>query len=78
VRHAGASRATVVLRRSPTGLDVEVTDDGRGIGAEVVAGVGTLSVRERAAELGGTSTVTCPEGGGTVVAAHLPVEEDVS
>jgi signal transduction histidine kinase len=31
-----------------------------------------LSLRERAAELGGSASVECPEGGGTVVRAALP------
>ncbi|GAA4861502.1 sensor histidine kinase [Actinomycetospora straminea] len=74
VRHAGATRATVVLDRRPGGLVVTVTDDGRGIGADVVAGVGTLSLRERAAELGGHTSVSCPPDGGTVVAAEIPLE----
>jgi signal transduction histidine kinase len=72
VRHAAASRAEVTLARRDDRLVVTVTDDGRGIGADVVAGVGTLSLRERAAELGGRTTVTCPPGGGTVVSAELP------
>jgi signal transduction histidine kinase len=74
VRHAGAARATVTLARTPTALEVAVADDGRGIDPEVGAGVGTLSVRERAAELGGTAAVSCPDGGGTVVTATLPLE----
>ncbi|HWN25529.1 MAG TPA: histidine kinase [Actinomycetospora sp.] len=75
VRHAAATQARVTLERSRDQGDrlvVTVTDDGRGIGADVVAGVGTLSLRERAAELGGRTTVTCPPGGGTVVTAELP------
>jgi two-component system NarL family sensor kinase len=53
-------------------LDVEVTDDGRGIGEDVVAGVGLLSMRERAEELGGHCEVRCPAQGGTTVHAWLP------
>ncbi|MFC5139175.1 sensor histidine kinase [Actinomycetospora rhizophila] len=74
VRHAGATHATVTLDRRPERLVVTVADDGRGIGTDVVAGVGTLSLRERAAELGGRTSVTCPPGGGTVVTAELPLE----
>ncbi|WP_051510532.1 sensor histidine kinase [Intrasporangium oryzae] len=54
-------------------LTVEVRDDGHGIRSDVVAGVGMLSLRERAAELGGTATVSCPDTGGTVVRASLPL-----
>ena len=39
----------------------------------LLMGVGLVSLRERAAELGGRSEVTCPPGGGTVVRAWLPL-----
>jgi signal transduction histidine kinase len=51
-----------------------VSDDGIGIDEEVTAGVGMLSVRERAAELGGVCSVTCPASGGTVVRVTLPLD----
>jgi two-component system NarL family sensor kinase len=38
----------------------------------VVAGVGLRSIRERAAELGGRTEITCPDTGGTRVRAWLP------
>jgi signal transduction histidine kinase len=73
VRHANASRCTVALRRTPESLVVEVDDDGVGIPARAEAGVGLLSMRERAAELGGRTDVRCPPGGGTVVRAEFPL-----
>ena len=33
VRHAGARRVVLVLRRGTNGVDLEITDDGRGLGA---------------------------------------------
>ncbi len=72
VKHAGATRADVRLLATPSALEVSVTDDGRGIGADVTAGVGLLSLRERAEELGGRCEVVCPDGRGTVVRAVLP------
>ncbi len=54
-------------------LVVEVTDDGVGVPADVQVGIGLVSLRERAAELGGTSEVICPAAGGTVVRARLPL-----
>jgi two-component system NarL family sensor kinase len=72
VKHAGATTATVSMVAAGHTLDVEVTDDGRGIGEDVVAGVGLLSMRERAEELGGHCEVRCPEAGGTTVHAWLP------
>lgn len=73
VRHAQASSAQVVLAGGPERLVVEVSDDGVGISSDRTAGVGLLSLRERAAELGGTSAVRCPPEGGTVIGVELPV-----
>jgi signal transduction histidine kinase len=73
VRHAKARSARVRLERTAADLVVEVADDGVGIGEDVQAGVGLLSVRERAAELGGRADVNCPPSGGTVVRAVLPL-----
>ena len=73
-RHAKASRCEIQLRLEDATLELSVTDDGVGIGAEVNAGVGMLSVRERAAELGGICSVSCPPAGGTVVQVRLPLD----
>ncbi len=73
VRHAGAGSAHVHLACTGADLVVEVADDGAGIAETVQAGVGLLSVRERAAELGGRTDVICPPTGGTVVRAVLPI-----
>jgi signal transduction histidine kinase len=75
-RHACARRADIALRRSSSGpevLEVVVADDGAGIDVSAPAGVGLVSLRERAAELGGSVSVVCPPAGGTVVTARLPV-----
>ena len=71
-RHARASRVDVRLEREDGALVVTVADDGVGIPPGAPAGVGLVSLRERAAELGGSCTVECPAGGGTVVRAVLP------
>ncbi|WP_435745501.1 sensor histidine kinase [Nocardioides sp. SYSU DS0663] len=75
VRHARATRCCVRLTCTTGALVVEVVDDGTGIPADVEAGVGLVSLRERAAELGGRAEVTCPPEGGTVVRAHLPLSD---
>ncbi|WP_203752312.1 sensor histidine kinase [Cellulomonas chitinilytica] len=72
-RHAGAGRCVVRLTTADGRLVVEVSDDGRGIAPDRQAGVGLLSLRERAEELGGLSEVTCPPEGGTRVRAWLPL-----
>ncbi|MET9244144.1 sensor histidine kinase [Nonomuraea sp. NPDC003709] len=75
VRHAAATHCEIMLGVRGRTLEITVRDDGRGIGNDVEAGVGMLSLRERAAELGGECRVTCPPGGGTLVRARLPLEQ---
>ena len=76
VRHADASSVHVRLTVG-SALEVEVRDDGVGIPLQTVAGVGLVSLRERAAELGGEVSVGCPDGRGTVVRARLPLQPSV-
>jgi signal transduction histidine kinase len=71
VRHAEAHICTVSVRLSDT-LDLEVTDDGRGLPATCHKGVGLTSMRERAAELGGTCAITSTPGQGTSLQVRLP------
>jgi signal transduction histidine kinase len=71
-RHANAD--TCVVRIAVNGnLDLEVTDDGCGLGEGYRAGVGVTSMRERAEELGGTCDVERLDGRGTRVHARLPL-----
>ena len=72
-RHAKAERCTVRLTVTDAELVVEVVDDGIGIEPSAEVGVGLVSLRERAAELGGRSEVVCPPEGGTIVRAWLPM-----
>lgn len=69
-RHAGAHHARVSFRRTEA-LEVEIVDDGSGLGADVRYGVGLNAMRERATELGGTLTVES-DSAGTRIVAHLP------
>ncbi|HEX3004924.1 MAG TPA: histidine kinase [Angustibacter sp.] len=78
VRHAGAEHCVVRLHRQDGELVVEVRDDGAGIAGGAPAGVGLVSLRERAAELGGWCVVTCPDEGGTTVRAGLPLASRVT
>jgi signal transduction histidine kinase len=69
-RHAGASSATVTIRRDAGRLVVTVADDGHG-GARVVPGGGLGGLRQRVAALDGTLEVDSPPGGGTTIRAVL-------
>jgi signal transduction histidine kinase len=73
VRHAGARTCCVRLVADSGALTVEVTDDGSGVAASATPGVGLSSMRERAAETGGSCTVTPGPDAGTRVLARLPL-----
>ncbi|MDT4904085.1 MAG: hypothetical protein QOH52_2101 [Pseudonocardiales bacterium] len=71
-RHSGAHTCTVDLSRDK-GVRVEVVDDGVGFNGRSGRGLGLGSMRERAAELGGTFVIETPPDGGTRIVATLPV-----
>ena len=76
-RHANATSVTieVELEDGATGeaVVVCVSDDGRGIDSSRPGGLGLLTMRERATQLGGSVTIRQRPGGGTVVHAVLPM-----
>ena len=57
------------------GVGLEIADDGIGLLEECAAGVGLVSMRERAAELGGRCTIERISAGGTRVLVWLPLPE---
>jgi signal transduction histidine kinase len=76
VRHAQAQHCTVRLELAGE-LRLEVVDDGLGLadGRPQNNGLGLLSMRERAEELGGDCSIEPAAGGGTRVLASLPLLE---
>jgi signal transduction histidine kinase len=83
-RHSGASAADVLIRRSPGQVILAVTDNGRGIGQEMLdrireagagVGVGLMSMHERARELGGKLEIES-NADGTSLRITLPVPPD--
>jgi signal transduction histidine kinase len=72
VRHAQARRCQVRIAIAHA-IEIGVIDDGCGLARERRSGVGLVSMRERAEELGGWCVIEPAEGGGTHVRARLPV-----
>jgi len=72
--HAGASVCEVRLVRHAERLEINVTDDGTGIPADAVPGVGLESMRRRCETRGG-SFWTERLRLGTRIVAFLPIEE---
>ena len=72
VRHAQASHCAICLAVDAATVTLTVTDNGCGLPATYLAGVGHASMHERAAELGGSVSLFSAPTGGTVVAAIFP------
>ena len=74
LRHAGPTRATVVLYYRPGALEVRVRDEGRASTHGVAAGRGIVGMRHRAALLGGEMSAKPRPEGGFQVTVTLPVD----
>lgn len=75
VRHASARQCAVSLAVDGSNhLLLDVQDDGSGIPPDARGGVGLSSMRERAAELGGTCSIERSPARGTRVLAVLPLK----
>jgi signal transduction histidine kinase len=75
VKHAGVSKASVELRRSQGMLRLKVSDSGVGMEPGVAAakaGLGLLSIRERARLVGGKTEIRSVPGEGTSVTVEIP------
>jgi two-component system, NarL family, sensor kinase len=72
VRHAQATHCMLCLTLDATTITLSVTDNGCGLPATYLAGVGHCSMHERAAELSGSVTISSAPTGGTGVTAIFP------
>jgi signal transduction histidine kinase len=74
VRHAAARTCclSVSLDDERNLLRLQIVDDGQGLPVHARAGVGLVSMRERAEELGGSCSITALPARGTAVTVELP------
>jgi len=76
LRHAGATDLEIELRREADRVRLSIVDNGRGIAADHVSGMGLNNMRERAEALpGGRFELDAPPGQGTRVAVSFVVAE---
>ena len=74
-KYASASHAALSVRKEDGRVLVEVADDGCG-GAAIGGGSGLRGLADRVEALGGTLRLDSPRGGGTRIAAELPLQGD--
>jgi signal transduction histidine kinase len=78
LKHSKASRAQVAVRYRPDSVEIEVTDNGRGLSERAPdgskGGRGLLGMRERVALFGGDLSAGAAPTGGYRVQARLPFQ----
>ena len=75
-RHARASQVSITARRGPKGVELVITDNGRGFDASTIrqaVGHGLANMRARAEELRGTFKIQTTPGKGTTVSLTFPI-----
>jgi signal transduction histidine kinase len=75
VKHAGASRVTISLHSKGDAIELDLSDDGKGIKPDVSVpddGDGLSNMRGRLAEIGGTCVIAPSPAGGTRVTLSVP------
>ncbi|WP_035615746.1 ATP-binding protein [Haloferula sp. BvORR071] len=76
VKHAGASRVTISLQSKGDAIELDVSDDGKGIArtndSNSTDGDGLDNMRGRLAEVGGTCVIGRSPAGGTRVTLSVP------
>ena len=78
-RHSGAKRVWVAFAAENGGVQIEIEDDGRGIGAEDLKkarSLGLKGMRERFAYFGGSLEISSPARGGTRLRIQVPVPRE--
>ena len=74
LKHAGRAHASVSVRYGPDSLELEITDDGAGVPAEVPGGGhGLVGIQERVSLYGGEFDASACLGGGFAVRVLLPL-----
>jgi signal transduction histidine kinase len=74
VKHAGASRVSILLVHKSTSVTAVVEDDGLGFDPGTTADgvLGLVGMRERVGLVGGRLSIESAEGSGTTIAAEVP------
>ena len=82
--HAMAEQATVTIGFLQDTVTLDIHDNGRGFNPEQISapsesgGYGLRAMKQRVEQLGGEFSVESTPGAGTIVAAQIPSEENIS
>ncbi len=83
LKHAAATEAQVLLKKSERNLTILISDDGKGFDLNEAqnkvndkGGFGLLGISERVKMLGGTQEIESDIGGGTNVLIKIPLREN--
>lgn len=79
IKHAEATELDISIQNSDGGIDVLIEDNGKGFNANFTGekeGLGLQNIRSRISFLKGTVQWDSSPGNGTVVAIHLPPQEN--
>ena len=83
IKHAGATRADVSIKKSERGIELRVSDNGRGFATNATnssdhrGGFGLTGILERARLLGGQPLIESRPGQGTTVSISIPATGEV-
>ncbi len=72
-KHAQATRCDLQLNVTEDNFNLDIIDNGLGIGVNYLAGVGLTSMRERTEELGGTFAIAPTKPHGTHLSISIPL-----
>lgn len=81
VRHSGATKVLVNVKKVRGRVTIEVIDNGRGIGPARLTdpgSIGIIGMRERAESFGGILSISSEPGKGTTVKVSVPVATSVT
>ena len=75
VRHSGCTRADILLKAESGSITLKVSDNGRGFNSGASwPGHGLISIKKRAAKLGGTLDIRSSAASGTTIELRAPTQ----